>query len=383
MASNYRHSDIDLDSIFASYSSAPPQTSSGATLKNYNINGTSITNRYQKAESGGDTSKKQGSFRYLVNGETVTGALIGCVPTLGTAICSLLAGTYTLSRSDSELTIKNSSGTTVATYSASTFRDGVVPKYLTFLIVGGGGGASGYGCDEGNKDGYNVSPGAAGGGGGVAVITAYIYSNMVVVAGTGGTFGADGSSSSRPSTSTAGTAGNPSSVYYAQENEGITAYGGSGGSPSKGDSYYGTGGAGGKIQFEGYLDYPSTTYSSVSYSSGYSTTHKHSRDMCLRAYCVGGKGNDHNNSTDATATSLTGVTTQTDVSQSSASIMTTSATGYTYTSSSSYRDSWFGGGCSYGSGATNASTPTYGGGGCANRTDTYKSGADGFVRIYY
>ena len=86
------------------------------------------------------------------------------------------SGDVTMTRTSSSLTIGTS------TFSASSFRDGVIPRFIYILAVGGGGGGGGT---------TGSSNGTGGGGGGIvgAVIDLTVYSSVTLRVGPGGVGG--------------------------------------------------------------------------------------------------------------------------------------------------------------------------------------------------
>ena len=245
------------------------------------------------------------------------------------------------------------------TYPASHFRNGVIPRYIGVMLCGGGGGAGGYGCDKGDKDGFNITQGGGGGGGGVLLLVIDIYNLSSVVIGSGGGGGSTGSSDSRPSTGSNGGTGGQTALNFIS---GATAgcYGGAGGKGGKGnsgsnDSVWGDGGAGG------------TSWCNEAYAV-YSQTH-----------FTGGKGGVCGSSGgQALGSGAFSFTTGADIATTT--MFNNSNTGQAVDSGDSFRQSWAGGGCSIGSGATNSISASKGGGGSSGKS---ANGATGYCAFYY
>ena len=263
------------------------------------------------------------------------------------------AGTYYVDVSATSLTI----GST--TYPASHFRNGTIPRYIGVMLCGAGGGAGGYGCDKGDKDGFNITQGGGGGGGGVLLLVIDIYNLSSVVIGSGGGGGPTGSSDSRPSTGSTGGTGGQTVLNFIS---GATAgcYGGSGGKGGKGnsgsnDSVWGDGGAGG------------TSWCNEAYAV-YSQTHS-----------PGGKGGVCGSSGgQGTGSGLYSFTNGAGIDTTV--MFDTPNTGQAIDGGNSYRNSWAGGGGSIGSGATDSASASMGGGGASGKS---QNGATGYCAFYY
>lgn len=263
------------------------------------------------------------------------------------------AGTYAVSVSDTSLTI----GST--TYPASHFRNGAVPKYVGVMLCGGGGGAGGYGCDKGDKNGYNVTQGGGGGGGGVMLAVIDIRALSSIVIGSGGGGGPTGSSDSRPSTGSNGGTGGQTVLNFIS---GATAgcYGGSGGKGGKGnsgsnDSVWGDGGAGGEY----WCNESSGIFSPWYHPGG-------------KGGVCGGNGGQGTGSGEYSFTTGAGIDTTI--------MFDTPNTGQTVNSGNGFRSSWAGGGGSIGSGATSSASASMGGGGASGKS---ANGATGYCAFYY
>jgi hypothetical protein len=183
------------------------------------------------------------------------------------------AGTYTLKRSSSQMTITLPSGSTT-TITAAEFRTSVVPNEIIILLVGGGGGGGGIAHYKYDNDDYRVAGGGAGGGGGVIAARVQLSNSTTYkfVIGAAGTAGSSGASGGANAGTSGGSGGNTS--FLAGSTTVLTANGGKGGgSGSSSDGSYGTGGNGG-----------GTYVNSVS-------------DVTMRGHklCSGSGGNYHSN----------------------------------------------------------------------------------------
>lgn len=133
---------------------------------------------------------------FLVGNTAITAVKRGYLPTSvdeSSNFCILTSpGSYTLTRTDSSLTI----GSTI--FYASDFRCGIIPHEIIAVVVGGGGGGggNGYWSPGKNKDGYARICSGAGGGGGAAVgkISLDTYSTLYITVGSGGGAGGPGAS---------------------------------------------------------------------------------------------------------------------------------------------------------------------------------------------
>lgn len=354
MASGYQIDEVDLDDLLEPFVASAAENSFGADLTDYEINGLDIGMRYQKAntDSWANTITLPYSVDSVDNGQVI-GVRKGCLPTQTKFAEITSTGTFNISVTDSSLTI----GST--TYPASHFRNGVIPSYIGVMLCGGGGGAGGYGCDKGDKDGYNVTQGGGGGGGGVMLLVININALISVVIGSGGGGGSTGSSDSRPSTGSTGGTGGQTILNFLS---GATAgcYGGAGGKGGKGnsgsnDSVWGDGGAGG------------TSWCNEAYSA-YSPTHISGG----KGGVCGSSGGQALGSGAYSFTTGAGVATTT--------MFNNSNTGQTVDSGNGFRNSWAGGGCSIGSGATNSISASMGGGGSSGKS---ANGATGYCAFYY
>ncbi len=348
MAVNYKKGGTDLDSLCEKY------VYSSAGMTNYKLSGSSIASRYQKANTNSWANKV--NTGYKVGGTEVVTCAIGCFPT-PTMFASLTSGSnLSISRSSSGITI----GST--TYGTSTFRDGVIPKYIGVVLVGGGGGGGGTGMDKGNKSGYNVDPGGSGGGAGVASFVLNLNYSYTITIGSGGAGGSNGSSSSRPSAGTNGSDGGNTSIYL---NGTQLAYGMGGGGGIRGlegASDTGNGGSGRHAYFVN------------SYSSYLLDT----KDT---------QGSYGNNTRSQTSSAVSMSRVFADAGQSATTFFSNPATDRSYSSGDSYRHSYANGGSSYGVGGhrspTSTSTsPGYGGGGGSNGYGS-QSGGGGAAFFYY
>ena len=155
MATGYKVNGTDLDDLAEPYYS---QAETGFT--NYKTNGSSIGSRYQK-EPETDSWRTPLSTGYKNNGTDLKVVPKGQFPTPTEFHRITSNGTYYISRTDSTLTIGNT------TFTTSNFRNGKIPRFIGLMLIGGGGGAGGLGCSAGDKYGYNRAPSGAGGGGGI------------------------------------------------------------------------------------------------------------------------------------------------------------------------------------------------------------------------
>lgn len=204
------------------------------------------------------------------------GALVG-----STAFANFnTAGTYTLNRSASQMTITHPDGTTT-TIPAASFRTSKVPNEIIILLVGGGGGGGGIAYYKYDKDDYRVAGGAAGGGGGVIAARVQLnnsttYKFVIGAAGTAGSSGASGGEND----STSGGAGGDTS-FLAGSTTVFTAYGGKGGQGGRMDGSYGVGGDGGGT-FVGISDVAIPGYKLCSGTGGnyHSNMNRTARSAC-------------------------------------------------------------------------------------------------------
>lgn len=355
MASGYQINGTDLDDLCEPYVASKAVNSNGQDLSTFSTNGTAMTNRYQKANT--DVWANVITLPLQRDGVAVKTVAKGSLPTQTKFAEITSAGLYNISRTDTGLTI----GST--TYPASHFRNGVVPDYIGILICGGGGGAGGYGADTGDKNGYTVTPGGAGGGGGVVACVVNAQYVTQISIGKGGSAGANGSGDNRPSNGSAGVNGTSSVIVVVYE--GNTYYfgplGGTGGDYGRGSqNTHANSVAGGSYSTIGTLP---------NICGGIQTT------------VNGGVGGSSGRSISGGACSLTGFSFTTGAGVATSTMFNNSATGYSYSSGDSYRDSWAGGGCSIGRGATNSSSASYGGGGASGKNN--RNGASGYCAFYY
>lgn len=371
MASGYQSNGYDLDIYCESYAGGKPVSKSGYDLSGYKINGESITSRYNKPSTDEWVSSVN---TFYSHGESVPICRIGRLPTQTKFAEITSAGTYNITWDSSGLTI----GST--TYPASSFRNGKVPEYIGIIIAGAGGGGGGFGADLGDKNGYNRKPSGAGGGGGVG---AYVISLIgrkeepmlhQVVIGAGGSGGSwsDSSDDARPSTGGAGGSGGVSKIICREKGTTVdivvvTANGGSGGAGGVGDGGTSTsGGSGGTV---------TTSMGTTTAGNPYGY---------YRGSCAGGSGGSYNSSsgsnTGGGATSLTSFSFTTDAGVPTSTMFNNASSSYSWDSSDGYRNTWNGGGASFGNGGTNSTAPTKGGGGCSNSNS---SGASGYCAFYY
>jgi hypothetical protein len=143
------------------------------------------------------------------------------------------AGTYTITRSDSSLTVGSS------TFYPADFRDGVIPSQVALFLAAGGAGGGGNGYYKKDKDNYPRVPGSGGGGGGMILgwIDLTVSGTKVITVGAGGAAGSNGTSGST-SKGSSGTAGGKSS-YTVGGTERLWANSGvAGGAATVGDGSY-------------------------------------------------------------------------------------------------------------------------------------------------
>lgn len=352
MASGYQIDGTDLDDLCEPYIASKAVNSNGQDLSTFSVNGTAMTNRYQKANT--DSWANVITLPLQRDGVAVKTVAKGYLPTQTKFAEITSAGTYNVSVSDTYFTIGSTH------YHASSFRGGVIPRYIGVMLCGGGGGAGGYGCDKGDKNGYNITQGGGGGGGGVMLLVIDSQLLKSVVIGSGGSGGALGSSDSRPSTGSNGGSGGQTILNFSS---GATAgcYGGSGGNGGKGnsgsnDSVWGDGGAGGTS----WCPDSDGLYSPTHISGG-------------KGGVCGASGGQALGSGAYSFTTGAGIDTTT--------MFNNSDTGQAVDSGDSFRNSWAGGGCSIGSGATNSSSAGYGGGGASGNNN--KNGGNGYCAFYY
>ena len=181
--------------------------------KVYNSTGLDST-RYLGSEGKvfqqGGTNTANLNTCYKNQGTDVVGVLLGHLPTKTFISSITTAGSYTLKRTNTELTI----GST--TYPASSFRDGVVPYEIVVCLTGGGGGGGGnaWFSPGKNKSGYNMAPGGGGAAGTslVARILLNTDETLSIIIGDGGAAGSTGGSSSSGGDGTAGSGGGPTGI---------------------------------------------------------------------------------------------------------------------------------------------------------------------------
>lgn len=215
-------------------------------------------------------------YRFSTSGISA-GAMLG-----STAFANFTtAGTYTLKRSDSNITITLPGGSTT-TIAKADFRTATVPKEIIILLVGGGGGGGGIAYYKYAKNDYRVAGGAAGGGGGVIAARVQLnnsttYKFVVGAAGTAGSSGASGGEND----STSGSAGGDTS-FLAGSTTVFTAYGGKGGQGGRLDGSYGVGGDGGGTYVNGTSGVNIPGYKVCSGTGGnyHSHTNRTARSAC-------------------------------------------------------------------------------------------------------
>jgi hypothetical protein len=191
------------------------------------------------------------------------------------------AGTYTLTRSDSQMTITLPGGSTT-TIPAANFRTAVVPKEIIILLVAGGGGGGGIAYYKYAKNDYRVAGGAAGGGGGVIAARVQLNNSTTYkfVVGAAGTAGSSGASGGENDSTSGGGGGNTS--FLAGSTTVFTAYGGGGGQGGRLDGSYGTGGNGGGTYVNSSSGVGIPGYKVCSGSGGnyHSNTNRTARSAC-------------------------------------------------------------------------------------------------------
>lgn len=368
MASGYQSLGYDLDTYCEPYVSAKPVSKSGYDLSSYNINGSPITNRYNKPST---DEWMLSVSRFYANGEPVPICRIGMLPTQTKFAEITSAGTYNITYDNSGITIGSTK------YPASTFRGGRVPEYIGIIIAGAGGGGGGFGADAGDKNGYLRLPGGAGGGGGVG---AYVISLSgrheepmlyQVIIGAGGSGGSWGSGDSRPSTGATGGTGGATQIICRERGitEDIVVATASGGSGGKGggtsSNNYVAGGAGGTATTSMGTTTAGNPYG---YYKGSST---------------GGAGGtyDYNGSSvGGGATSLTNFSFTTGAGVPTSTMYNNGTGGWSHSTDDAYRNCWQSGGASFGVGGTYSAGATNGGGGASNGNT---NGASGYCAFYY
>jgi hypothetical protein len=191
----------------------------------------------------GDTARQQAGTNttnvtltdFKVNGTSITAVKKGYMPTPTSFGEFTYPGTYTLTRTESAMTITGPNNYS-QTATASNFRGSKIPHEIIIMAVGGGGGGGGNGWWSPGKDksGYARICGAAGGGGGYAVGRLVLTDSRAYTfyVGGGGSSGKDGASDAN-SKGNAGSSGGTSyfkysSTYY------VRGYGGSGGTGGDG-----------------------------------------------------------------------------------------------------------------------------------------------------
>jgi hypothetical protein len=194
---------------------------------------------------------------YLIGATPVTVTKRGYFPTPsnGPFWTAKSCEVFTVTRTDTSLTISGSVSASTVTYGKDDFRSGVIPHELLVLIVAGGGGGGGCGYYENeDKDMVKVA-GGAGGGGGVSIVRVNIDEPICIQVGGPGMGGTNGSSS-KISSGTNGGSGSNSSIRYKTEKGAIIiqVIGGSGGEGSKGGDKTFTVGKGGSGGAKGTLN---------------------------------------------------------------------------------------------------------------------------------
>lgn len=299
---------------------------------------------------------------YYYQDNQVVCCAIGCFP-YPTAFATITSGTdLAITRTDSALTIGSTS------YAASTFRNGVVPKYIGVLLCGGGGGAGGRGCNKGDKNGYNVYTGGGGGGGGIAsfVLKLPSYTLYLNIA-SGGAAGSNAGHSSSGNTYGGNGANGQDTVIYKSSSSDFVA-------KALGGTYGGGGNGAGGLGAKGYGN-------GTSWGSSYASSVYYDNQETAGGDGTGG---------DAAGTVSPVLTRGFAVTSSgtySVTIKSSQNPGSTsYTSGDSYRNSYCDGGGSYGvCGKYNTSTtqtPGYGGGGGADGHGN-QAGGGGLAIFYY
>lgn len=207
MADKYFHKSTDVSTQACSFVS----DSADIGTKLYSDGSGALFNGEDKDyQRGGDDTTNVFLPNYMVNGKPIKIVKKGYFAKLNIPDkanwSTNTAGTYTLTRTDSTLTIGSSS------FSASSFKDGVVPCEIIICIVGPGGGGGGNGYSEYKKDKFHMIPGGAGGGGGVSICRIDIKecSTLQLKCGAGGAVGSNGGSPG--SGGTGGGASNPQNL---------------------------------------------------------------------------------------------------------------------------------------------------------------------------
>ena len=175
---------------------------------------------------------------YMVNGTAVNIVKRGYYPQITANFANKFwstgtAGTYTITRTDSTLTVGSS------TFYPSDFRSGVIPSQVALFLVAGGSGGGGNSYYQRDKDDYPLVSGSGGAGGGMVLawIDLTVSGNKTITVGAGGAAGSNGSSGSI-SRGTSGTQGGESN-YKVGSSRVVYAYGGvPGSSPSVGEGSY-------------------------------------------------------------------------------------------------------------------------------------------------
>ena len=360
MASGYQINGVDLDDLCeaklsSGNSALTTDPNSSTTMMNYYNNNEHFGNRYSRANT--DSWAKTIQLPFYGKGYPFKVIQKGCLPTQTKFAELTSAGNFSISKTDSALNIGSTS------YPASSFRGGVVPKYIGVMFCGGGGGAGGFGADEGDKNGYTVTPGGAGSGGGVQFVVVNTSLLYQITIGSGGGAGGEGSCDSRPSNGSSGGAGGDSILWF--QGGSVYAGGGKGGNPGRGSSgshpEQSTGGYSSNTNYDGELD---------------------SSEIVIVRSVTGGVGGSPGRNIAGGGCSATSFSFSNGAGIDSTTMFNNSSTGVNYSSGDMYKDSWAGGGCSIGTGGTSSVNAQKGGGGCSGHHYS-RVGATGYCAFYY
>jgi hypothetical protein len=200
--SNYKYNNTDLDTLCEPYAATGLSTCNTCPFQSayYNNMG-----GYASYDSGyGYMTLAFPADIYKQAGANVSVSALGYRPRNTFRFEFTTAGTYYITRSDSEITTWNSSGSAIGHYAASIFGLSKAPYILIFYLAGGGGGGGG---------GSGTVSSGGGGGAGIAlgwvkIPTSSTYTDGVtIVIGGGGAGGAGGTGTNakRGSTGVAST----------------------------------------------------------------------------------------------------------------------------------------------------------------------------------
>ena len=345
---------------------------------------------YQKA--GTDTENETLQY-YQIDGVPATAVKKGWYPIIGFDQWNSMfwsaetAGTYTLTRTDTTLTVGSS------TFYSSDFACKRIPSEIIILAVGPGGGAGGYGYYVPEKDVYYFRSGGAGGGGGMAIARINIKEchELALTVGSPGTAGTNGTNPDDRNGSQGGWGNLGTSTTVVSKKRNNTSSNitlmiaergavGQGGNLNGGSKHGGSGNGGG---FTISANYPTIIKKSAGATGGGGCCYEYTQTNSNKA--------EANNGTVFKFTSATGTGAPavplysnpydgTDIyNESDWNICNRS--NITTTVNAQNAAHFYCGGCSYGAGAYPNSHADYGGGGAAGNNPS--GGGNGLIALFY